>query len=161
MYENCKIYGPYESKQYKTRLFIVIVFPDGLKKTMSYPKYIVEIKLNRYLTEMETVHHIDGNPLNNDLSNLTIINRHEHIKLDAIKRIGKELVCQWCGNTFYVEGKKLHQRERKDNKCNSFCSKRCTGKYGKYVQNGGKKFNRVEIDKDYEKELYTGNSIDG
>lgn len=159
VYENTKLYGPYKSKQ-DNRLRIIVVDKITKKKTtISYPKYLVEIKLNRYLTEKETVHHIDGNPLNNDLSNLAIVNRSKHSSIDAIKRKDTILKCQWCNKSFIVKGSKLRHRQRKDRQSNSFCSKSCSGKYGKHVQLTKKTFNKVKIDKDYVKERYTGDSI--
>ena len=62
-----KVYGPYKAKD--SRLRVVLAFKDGSKKTVSYPKYIMEIHLGRYLTIDETVDHIDCDPLNNDLTN--------------------------------------------------------------------------------------------
>ena len=41
---------------------IVLQYSDKSKKTISYPKYIMECYLKRYLNEEETVDHIDGNP---------------------------------------------------------------------------------------------------
>ena len=38
-------------------------------------------KLGRKLLSSEIVHHIDGNKLNNDPSNLTIVSRSKHIKI--------------------------------------------------------------------------------
>ena len=38
--------------------------------TLSYPKYLIEVHLDRYLEKEETVDHIDGNFLNNVISNL-------------------------------------------------------------------------------------------
>ena len=32
------------------------------------------------------VHHIDGNPLNNEFSNLKIVSRHEHKKIHALTK---------------------------------------------------------------------------
>lgn len=43
----------------------------------------MEIHLNRYLTKDEQIDHIDGNPLNNDISNIQILNFKEHQILDA------------------------------------------------------------------------------
>lgn len=42
---------------------------------------VMEEKLGRKLTSNEIVHHIDGNKLNNDPSNLIIVTRKEHIKI--------------------------------------------------------------------------------
>ena len=150
VYVNGKIYGPYLAKDNRLRIVYV---ENNIKTTVSYPKYLMELNLNRYLTEKETVHHIDGNPLNNDLSNLQILERQEHCKQDALKRDGKTIICQWCKKSFFVKGSKLIQRQRKDKKSNSFCSKQCTGKYGAFVQNGGKPFSKVNIERTYSKSI--------
>ena len=43
-------------------------------------RFIMEQHLGRKLMRDEVVHHIDGNPDNNDLSNLTIMSMSEHSK---------------------------------------------------------------------------------
>jgi hypothetical protein len=151
IYQNGKIYGPYLSKK-DNRLRIIYV-ENNTKTTISYPKYLIEISLNRYLTEEETVHHIDGNPLNNDLSNLTILNRTDHIKQDVKRRTGKTLICQWCNKEFFVEDSKLRQRERRDRNSNSFCSRQCSGKYGQSIQIGKPLFKKVKIERTYYKSI--------
>lgn len=42
---------------------------------------IMEEHLNRPLTSDEIVHHIDGDKLNNDINNLIIVDRAEHMRL--------------------------------------------------------------------------------
>ena len=145
MYENCKLYGPYSSKQ-DGRLRCVIVFPDGTKKTISYPKYIVEKHYNRELKENETIDHIDGNFLNNDISNLRIIDRTLHAITDVKRNKDVVVRCSYCGKYFTIPGSKLHNRNRND-KGNSgyFCSRSCSGKYGAELQYG--KINKTKVDK--------------
>lgn len=41
-------------------------------------RLVVERDLGRYLSQDEHVHHIDGDPQNNDLSNLAVVSVHEH-----------------------------------------------------------------------------------
>lgn len=158
IYENFKVYGPYKSSKDNRLRIILVNNITKEKQTISFPKYLIEVKLNRYLAENETVHHLDGNPLNNDLSNLIILDRVEHCKLDAVRRLDETLVCQWCQKEFVVKGAFLRNRNRKDRpqQVNSFCSKSCTGKYGKYVQTTNKKLDKVHI-----KERYTRNSMTG
>lgn len=150
LYEKFKKYGPYGSKKDK-RLRLVLVDENQKKTTVSYPKYLMEIHLNRYLIDNETVHHIDGNFLNNDLENLIVLDQSTHSKIDAIKRKSDILTCQWCKKQFSVDGSKLRNRERKDRNANSFCSKKCTGQYGAYVQNSGLKLGKININKEYYK----------
>lgn len=154
VYKNCKYTGPYCNSE--GRLFINID-KFGKRTTLSYPKYIVEVAINRYLTEEETVHHIDGNPLNNNLENLAILARKEHSKLDSLKRKSIVTQCKWCNCNFLIEGSKLRYRER--GKAGPFCSRSCSGKYGKSIQLGKPKKNTSNFLKVYVKERYTGNSI--
>lgn len=135
VYENCKIYGPQKGKD--NRLRIRVVFPDGKIAFRSYPKYLMEVHLGRYLDKDETVHHIDGNPLNNDINNLVVINRAEHASNDVIRNKDVTVTCQYCGKEFTIPGSHLHDRNRKDCNCSGyFCSRECTGKYGNAVQHG-------------------------
>ena len=133
VYKEYKIYGPYISKK-DNRYRCVLVHNTGKKKTISYPKYLMEVHLGRYLGVDETIHHIDGNPLNNDLSNLMILNRKEHCFNDSLKNENAKVKCALCGKEFIIKGNTLHYRNRKDrNYSGYFCSKQCSGKYGKLV----------------------------
>ena len=63
------------------------------------------------------VHHVDGNPSNNDISNLKIMTQSEHIKLH--QKMGK-YVCKNCGKEFESNNLGI--------KC-CFCSNECKSKY--------------------------------
>lgn len=105
VYENVtKIYGPYKSKK-DNRLRISLKFNDGHRKTVSYPKYLMEIHLNRYLLEEETVDHIDKNPLNNDITNLRVLLRREHSANDVLRNKDVSVHCTYCGKEFTIPGK--------------------------------------------------------
>ena len=157
LYENYKLYGPYTGKDNRQRCVLVNKSNKKDKKTISYPKYIVETSINRYLTEEETIHHIDGNPLNNDLNNLAVITRSAHSKLDSQRRKSVNVSCLECKKLFTIDGSKIRYREI--GKAGPFCSRNCSGKYGKKVQLGHKKLNSTNYLKIYAKEPYRGNSI--
>lgn len=135
IYENCKIYGPYKSKD-DNRLRINVVSADGKMKTVSYPKYLMEIHLQRYLDESETIDHIDCDPLNNEISNLRVMSRDLHASIDAKRLKTQSFECPMCNRIFSLSGKRLSDaiRNRKKNKAGPFCSRQCTGHYGKAVQ---------------------------
>ena len=136
VYENCKLYGPYINKK-DNRLRCVIQFPNGKKKTVSYPKYLMEVHLGRYLEVNETVDHIDGNPLNNNIDNLQILDRKEHCYNDANRNQDITVKCKYCGKEFQIKGETINNRNRKDrHQSGYFCSKECSGKYGKQIQLG-------------------------
>ena len=63
------------------------------------------------------VHHIDGNPSNNDISNLQIMTQSEHIRLH--QKTGKYF-CKYCGREFVSNNLGI--------KC-CFCSNECKSKY--------------------------------
>lgn len=130
MYEDAKKYGPYKGKDGRLRL--VLIFKNK-RTTISYPKYLMEVHLGRYLKEDETVDHIDGNPLNNNLLNLQVIPRSLHVSLDVKRIEDQTYICVWCNNSFVIEGSKVRNRRR--NKAGPFCSRSCSGKYGAALQN--------------------------
>lgn len=130
-----KVYGPYLAKD--NRLRVVLLFNDNHKQTISYPKYLIEKYFDRYLAKDEQVDHIDGNPLNNDISNLQILPFKEHQKLDALRNKDVTAKCKYCGKEFIIKGNSLRNRNRSDrHQSGYFCSKRCSGKYGSEIQNG-------------------------
>lgn len=160
VYEDYKIYGPYNSlKDGRQR---IVAISGKTRKTISYPKYLIEKFLNRYLSDEETVHHIDGNFLNNDLTNLVVLDRKEHSRLDSFKRAGLNATCSFCGKEFSIDGNKLRFRTKNGDISTSglFCGKSCTGKYGKYIQLGGAPYvKNIKIDKVYTKERYSRDAV--
>lgn len=127
-YETAKIYGPYLRPD--GRQHIIAVYPDGSRKTTSYPKYLMEVHLGRYLLPTETVDHIDRDFTNNSISNLQVLSKETHSRLDA-KRLASVVVkCQICGFDFTLEGNRLHNAYRSKARGNSgpYCSRSCAGK---------------------------------
>lgn len=130
-----KVHGPYTSEK-DGRQRVVIVFEDLSKKTVSYPKYLLEQELGRELDpDLETVDHIDTNFLNNERSNLRIIPRSKHCKEDAIHVELVEIECALCGMKAKKKGKDL-LNNKKQGKAGPFCGRSCAGKYNSYVQYG-------------------------
>lgn len=79
-------------------------------------RWIMEQALGRSLRADEHVHHINGDPLDNRLDNLTVMDARSHMCLH--KQIyPDEKACANCGQTFAV-----NPRKRKRSKC---CSPAC------------------------------------
>lgn len=61
--------------------------PDGYIRDSKSDKYIhrivMEKFLKRKLKRSENIHHIDGDPKNNNISNLIILSNSEHRKLEV------------------------------------------------------------------------------
>lgn len=137
MYEDCKIYGPYLRKS-DGRLYVNLIYPYR-RTTMSYPKYLMEKKLGKYIDD--EIHHKDGNPLNNKWDNLEIIERCEHAKQDVRRLEPETFICPTCNNTIILEGLRLSNFKRnlryRGNMRGPFCNRSCAGKYGRKVKMGG------------------------
>lgn len=126
-YAACKVYGPY--KRNDGREHVVLVHKNGRKQTVSYPKFLWETTNGRYLQEDETVDHIDRDPLNNDMSNLQILKRSDHCKIDAMYTKPQTFVCDICNITFELSGRKLNDAicNRRKGKAGPYCSRSCAG----------------------------------
>lgn len=115
---------------------------DGKKTCISWPKWLMEQHLGRLLTDEETVDHVDRDFTNDDLSNLRVIPRGQHVKEDARRVKPITIVCVWCGKSAEKSGRDLDGNARKG-KAGPFCGRSCAGQYGKYVQGGGKPLDRT------------------
>ena len=129
-----------ENKIYICKDGRVRIYLRETNQVISYPKYIMETHLGRKLLLNEQVHHKDGNPLNNSIDNLEIRLLGEHQREHAVKYHDKLEICGWCGKEFVWTAKQqsdfVRNRNRKDRQYidSPFCSKKCSGEYGKYLQ---------------------------
>lgn len=135
MYDNYKVYGPYNRSD--DREHVVLIDGDN-RKTISYPKFLLEQHIGRKLESDEVVHHLDGDKTNNDLDNLVVRDREDHSFDHAKKLAPQSFVCPMCGETFTLRGKKLYEAKfnRERGKAGPFCSNKCVGLYGALVQQG-------------------------
>lgn len=125
------VHGPYQRKDLRYHVVLCSV-GSKKKKTVSYPKAIVEIRRGSRLERNETVDHINGNFFDNSRRNLQIISRAENAYKGATKRKPIQCKCAWCNTKFELSRSQVSNR----NKAGPFCSRRCSGKYGASVQNG-------------------------
>jgi hypothetical protein len=62
------------------------VWTDGVRRRVRQHRWVMENHLGRMLNRWESVHHKDGNPLNNDITNLEVIDHVEHAYLHNKER---------------------------------------------------------------------------
>lgn len=128
-----RVYGPYYRKD--GRQHVILVDDEGKKRTVSYPKFLMEQHIGRKLSPTETVDHIDRDFKNNNLANLRIVDRATHGKEDAKRVKLTPFICVWCGKNAERKANQLHHNANLL-KAGPFCSKTCSGKYGAALQNG-------------------------
>jgi hypothetical protein len=78
----------------------------------------MSMHLGRWINSDEHVHHIDGNKLNNDITNLEVLSKTEHIKLHKPKTFDTNGLCKYCAESFI-----------KPKYDSLFCSVSCWNKY--------------------------------
>lgn len=83
-------------------------------------RHLMSIKLGRWLTPEEIVHHIDGNKSNNSLHNLEVLSKKEHAHLHQGTVEYTELSCPVCGTLFKVNSVTAHLRKHCSEKCSKF-----------------------------------------
>jgi hypothetical protein len=127
-----KIFGPYKRKD--GRKIVIVVENNGKRRTVSYPKWLVELQLGRRLDpNLETVDHIDSDVENNDINNLRIVPRDQHSADDTRRVKPIKFECAWCDKEF-TRSPRLIRDKAKKGKAGPFCSRTCAGKYSRQLQ---------------------------
>lgn len=130
--DDFRIFGPYYNGRYN-RQIVIVVDKNGKRRTISYPKWIMELQLGRKLGPDDTIDHLDGDHENNDINNLKVVPRSEHSADDTRRVKEVELECAWCGKKFKRSPRLLREKARKG-KAGPFCSRVCSGKYSRMLQ---------------------------
>lgn len=125
MYEDCKVYGPYIQGK---RKIIILKFKDGSTKTTSHARFLYEKHHDRVLTDSETVDHIDGDSLNDTLSNLQVLSLRDNIQKSSKPSKVIQVDCERCGSPFEVELRVFKRNQITLKKAGPYCSKHCAGK---------------------------------
>lgn len=118
-FEKYKVYGPTYHKRID-RYMIFLVSPEH-RTSMTYARYLMCVKEERWLGPEEEVDHIDDNRLNDDIDNLQILTRAENMKKAGRPTTYVDFVCPMCDKLFKLSARQSH-------KVNPCCSRSCGGK---------------------------------
>lgn len=101
-------------------------------RTLSYPKALLEVKLNRLLSDNETADHKDEDLTNNDIDNLQVLTRVANIvksfnlNPERHEKYSKH-ICPQCNSEFVILTRQVRANNIKQKKAGPFCSRRCSG----------------------------------
>jgi len=112
----------------ENRQILILFDSESNRTTTQYARYLLGVKLGRFLTKEETVDHIDNDKTNNDINNLQILSISENIRKSS-QLPDVTLVCPICQTTFIRTRSQL--RGRYDRAKNNLicCSRQCGGKW--------------------------------
>lgn len=150
--DECKLSRVYQCKDGRKRVDIIC---QGDRRTVQLARLYLEISLSRKLEDWETVDHIDGDPTNDEPSNLRPLSKSDNSR-DSVKMLeAQNFECPYCKKDFVLVGKKITDSiaNRKKGKSGPFCSKSCAGKYGANLQN--RYINKIEVFNVQDRKYYT------
>lgn len=128
-----EIIGPY-IKSSNNRNIVIVISKDNKGITHNneqlLSRYLAEQHLCKHLKSNESVDHIDGNKLNDDISNLRVIDIQKHIKQDVKKYQLQKVICGLCNNEFEIHPSKILKNIRQ-RMAGPFCSKKCSAIYSR------------------------------
>lgn len=104
------------------RRVVCLVGLDGKKTSVSYARYLLSCKIGKFIEPGFHVDHIDGNKLNDSISNLQILTKKDNILKDKKVAIKNRFICPICSKEFFMS------KQRSYNKKNPCCSRVCGGK---------------------------------
>lgn len=122
----------YVNTSTQNRRVTLLVRKDGSKTSMSYARYLMCCKENRFLNKDEHVDHIDNNGMNDVIENLQILspkeNNDKKVIFYGIKLAEDiELECPICGVSFKRPSRNIkHKLQKGKTPC---CSRKCGGKF--------------------------------
>lgn len=111
----------------QNRKTVILVNDKNDRSSTQYARYLMAVKLKRFLTQNETVDHIDDDKTNDQLSNLQILTRAENV-IKACKQPDVQLICPICKTTFYRSLTQISGKKDKAKLNMIACSRSCGGK---------------------------------
>lgn len=111
----------------ENRKTVILVNKKDDRSSTQYARYLLAVSLGRFLTDKETVDHIDNDKTNDSLDNLQILSKAENI-IKACKQPDVELTCPICSTGFYRTLTQLRGKKDKAEANMIACSRSCGGK---------------------------------
>ena len=130
-------------------------FNGGIGGT-SYARYLMSVKLGRFLTNQEEVDHIDENRTNDDINNLQILTPEQNKEKQRLHYINNvqqkfDLSCPQCGKDFTLTerdmGEKFYKHYQNNGSGLIFCSRSCNATFNRGTSLVGKSIDEDTINR--------------
>lgn len=115
------IYGPYTRRDGRQ---IVVVYDGKTRKTISYPKYLTQVRLGIVLAKDDVVHHKNEDITDDRDSNLQVLKRSAHTRLHSSEPELVRFHCPQCGQLTLKRAKDVRSNRRKG-RAGPFCGRKC------------------------------------
>lgn len=137
--------GGMENKVYQNkegRFIVISKNVNGKWKTKSYPRYVWEQNVGP-IPDGFDVHHKDKNFLNNEISNLELVEHKNHCRRHTYEQFNLDykeqyVKCDWCDREFLwtIDMQRQHRYSSKfkGKETKRFCSKSCQCKNSRAEQ---------------------------
>lgn len=124
-----KVLGPYYNGN-QQRQIVIVISPEGKRKTLSYPKYLYmkDKGMDLFQDFDLTIDHKNFDHSDNRMENLRAIPRDEHSADDTRRVKLVKLKCPTCKKKFERSPRLLRDKAKKGCK-GPFCSKSCSSKF--------------------------------
>jgi hypothetical protein len=129
------------------RRVVALVRNDGTKTSTSYARYLMSCELGRYLNKDEHVDHIDGDRLNDVISNLQLLsqadNNRKQVKQSGRGTVLVGLTCPVCSKKFQREPRLVNCKISKGK--TPTCSRSCGGRLSHITKKLNMQINSTKI----------------
>ena len=138
------------------RRCVTLKTSDGKLTGTTYARYLMSVKLGRFLSDQEEVDHIDDNKTNDDINNLQILTpeqNREKQRLHYINNVQQkfDLSCPQCGKDFTLTerdmGEKFYKHYQNNGSGLIFCSRSCNAIFNRGTSLVGKSIDEDTINR--------------
>jgi hypothetical protein len=131
-YDKFWLYIVHHRKENRRMANLILMDDVKVRTTISYARYLMSVKMNRFLMEDEEVDHIDDNKMNDDIINLQILSKAENKRKQELLKERTNpsfilLLCPVC-NTQFNYPSRNYKFHTKRGRTRFNCSRKCAGK---------------------------------